>query len=146
MHPAGRTSWGEPSAVSLHSAVPNPILWFLNQFLGYKRKGRSNNGASQNKSGCRSGKPPIALTGRKLSRRHLSPLHFCIASMENEIAPILAWKGCSSYFTPGPASCHGQLVEVQPLWLVASQGGDGGCKMGLQLVPNKAILEILFLI
>lgn len=113
--PAGKISWEECSQLSASiQQLQIQFLWFLNQFLGYKwKREKATMMLPRIKAVAGLETPQNSTHWRKLFRRHLNPLHLCIASMENEITPILASECFSSYFTPGPKICQGPAGHVQ---------------------------------
>lgn len=113
--PAGRISWEECSQLSASiQQLQIQFLWFPNQFLGYKwKREKATTMLPRIKAVAGLETPQNSTHWRKLFRRHLNPLHLCIASMENEITPILASECFSSYFTPGPKICQGPAGHVQ---------------------------------
>lgn len=136
--PAGKISWEECSQLSASiQRLQIQFLWFLNQFLGYKwKREKATSMLPRIKAVAGLETPQNSTHWRKLFRRHLNPLHLCIASMENEITPILASECFSSYFTPGPKICQGPAGHVQSSGWRPVRGRRKGSR--LKPVRNKA--------
>lgn len=137
-HPAGKISWEECSQLSASiQQLQIQFLWFLNQFLGYKwKKEKATTMLPRIKAVAGLETPQISTQWRKLFRRHLNPLHLCIASMENEITPTLASECFSSCFTPGPKICQGPAGHVQSSGWRPARGRRKGSR--LKPVRNEA--------
>lgn len=136
--PAGKISWEECSQLSASiQRLQIQFLWFLNQFLGYKwKREKATTMFPRIKAVAGLETPQNSTHWRKLFRRHLNPLHLCIASMENEISPILASECFSSYFTPGSKICQGPAGHVQSSGCRPVKGRRKGSR--LKPVRNKS--------
>lgn len=88
--------------------------------------GKSNNGASKNKSSVSLETSQNSTCWKEAFLKALESPHFCIVSMENEITPSLALKRFSSDFTPGSQICQGPAGHCRVWWLMASEKQEKG--------------------